>query len=199
MARRAFFSFHYQRDVHRAYVVRNSWVTKPDREVAGFFDSSVFESKQRTSDDALKRFLNDGLVNSSVTCVLIGNQTAWRRWVRYELLRSFSEGKGLFGIYINTISSLSQGADVQGPNPFALLGFEIRDETLYFKEWDGVNSKWIWASDLGSMSLSNVRYRIGNTRDATFDQFFPTYDWTFGNGYNNLGSWVEAAASAAGR
>jgi hypothetical protein len=103
MARRVFFSFHYQRDVQRAQVVRQSWVMQPDRETAGFFDSSVFESKQRTSDDALKSFLNDGLKNCSVDCVLAGNQTAWRRWVRYELLRSFVDGKGIFGISIHSI------------------------------------------------------------------------------------------------
>ena len=66
MVRRVFFSFHYERDVQRAHVVRNSWVTKPDREEAGFFDSSVFEGKKKTSDDALKRFLNEGLRGSSV-------------------------------------------------------------------------------------------------------------------------------------
>ena len=38
MARRVFFSFHYERDHWRANVVRNSWVTK-DRESAGFFDA----------------------------------------------------------------------------------------------------------------------------------------------------------------
>ena len=61
MVRRVFFSFHYERDVQRGHVVRNSWVTKPNWEEAGFFDSSVFEGKKKTSDDALKRFLNEGL------------------------------------------------------------------------------------------------------------------------------------------
>ena len=197
MARRVFFSFHYDRDVHRAHIVRNSWVTQPTREDAGFFDSSVFESKKRTSDDALKRFLNDGLVGSSVTCVLIGNQTAWRRWVRYELLRSFVEGKGLLGIYIHSIGRFNEGADIQGSDPFSLLGFEVRDQTLFFKEWDG--RQWIWSPDLSSMPLREVRYQLGGSTDGTFDQYFPLYDWSAGNGYNNLSSWVEAAAANAGR
>jgi len=33
MARRVFFSFHHERDVWRANVVRHSWVTKPDRKL----------------------------------------------------------------------------------------------------------------------------------------------------------------------
>jgi len=43
MVRRVFFSFHYERDIWRANIVRNSWVTKPDREAAGFVDATVWE------------------------------------------------------------------------------------------------------------------------------------------------------------
>lgn len=79
MARRTFFSFHYKPDVTRAWTVRNSWMTKPDHEDVGFFDNSVFESKERESPDVLKRFLRDGLTNTSVTCVLVGAETTLRR------------------------------------------------------------------------------------------------------------------------
>src|SRR5258707_8492680 len=51
--RKVFFSFHYQPDVHRAFVIRNSWVTKEGRAEAGFFDASVFEAKKRESKDSL--------------------------------------------------------------------------------------------------------------------------------------------------
>ena len=104
MARRVFFSFHYTRDVQRAHVVRNSWVTKPDREEAGFFDNSVFEATKRNGEAALKRFLDEGLKGSSVTAVLYGAETVWRRWVRYEVLRSFLEGKGIFAVAIAELS-----------------------------------------------------------------------------------------------
>ena len=35
MPRRTFFCFHYEKDISRCNVVRNSWVTQ-DREAAGF-------------------------------------------------------------------------------------------------------------------------------------------------------------------
>ena len=50
MARRTFFSFHYDLDVSRAQVVKNSWVAKPNREQAGFFDGSVIENRRRQGD-----------------------------------------------------------------------------------------------------------------------------------------------------
>lgn len=39
MARRAFFSFHYDNDINRSMIVRNSWVTQ-EKEVAGFVDKA---------------------------------------------------------------------------------------------------------------------------------------------------------------
>ena len=197
MARRVFFSFHYQPDVHRAHVVRNSWVAKADRQDAGFFDASVFESKQRTSEEALKRFLAEGLGGSSVTCTLAGTQTAWRRWVRYEVLRSFVDGRGLLNIAIHGIANLQKQIASPGANPLSCLGAEIRNGTLFFKENDG--TKWIWAKDLRSMQLKDVVYNLGGCTNFTFDQLFPSYNWLSDSGYQNLSSWVEAAAKFAGR
>jgi len=49
MARRFFFRFHYERDVWRASQVRNSWLTKPDRETTGFWDAPVLEDVKKSS------------------------------------------------------------------------------------------------------------------------------------------------------
>lgn len=198
MARRVFFSFHYDRDVNRAFVVRNSWLTRADREEAGFFDSSVFESKRRVGENALMRFLNEGLAGCSVTCVLAGYQTAWRRWVRYELLRSFVDGRGILAVRIHNVRDMrTQQADLPGENPLACLGYEIHGSTLRFKEFNG--TQWVWSSDVSSMPLANVSYYLGGVTDTTFSQLFATHDYVVGNGYVRLGSWIESAAAAAGR
>src|SRR4051812_26517032 len=121
MARRTFFSFHYKPDVSRAWIVRNSWMTKQDRDAAGFFDSSVFESKERESTEVLKRFLREGLSNTSVTCVLVGSETALRRWVRYEIFQSFIRGNGLLAVRIHDNSDLNKLPSTAGANPFNCL------------------------------------------------------------------------------
>ncbi len=53
MARRVFFSLHYQDVVidFRANVVRNHWLTKPDRKDAGLFDASVWEKEKKESEE----------------------------------------------------------------------------------------------------------------------------------------------------
>ena len=43
MARRVFFSFHYDRDVRRVVQVRNSWVVRGEREAQPFYDKAEFE------------------------------------------------------------------------------------------------------------------------------------------------------------
>ena len=90
--RRTFFSFHFESDNQRAEVVQQSWLTKEDRQAAGFFDGSAFETKKRTSPEALREVLTEQLKGTSVTCVLVGGETALRPWVRYELVRSCHRG-----------------------------------------------------------------------------------------------------------
>ena len=200
MSRRTFFSFHYTPDVTRAWVVRNSWVTKVaqgERQDAGFFDSSVFEASKRESDDALKRFLREGLNGTTVTCVLVGAETCLRRWVRYEIFRSFIRGNGLLAIRIHGIGSLHSPATASGSNPFDCLAFNLENDSLRFREI--MTTGWQQARDVGTMPLKDVAYNIGALTNHTFSCLFPIYDWEADRGYDNLGSWIEKAAKQAGR
>jgi hypothetical protein len=200
MVRRTFFSFHYKPDVTRAWVVRNSWVTKVaqgEREDAGFFDSSVFEAAQRRSDDSLKRFLREGLNGTSVTCVLVGAETCLRRWVRYEIFRSFMCGNGLLAVRIHTIGSLHSPATAAGTNPFDTVAFTVDGDRVRFKEF--MTTGWQLARDVGSMPLNEVAYNLGQCTNHTFGCIFPIHEWDSGHGYNNIGTWIENAAKQAGR
>jgi len=117
MGRRVFFSFHYERDIWRANQVRNSWITK-DREAAGFWDASLWEEAKKKGDAAIKKMIDDGLVGSSVTVVLIGSETADRKYVKYEIEQSYKRGNGLLGIYIHRLKDKDGYTDSKGRNPF---------------------------------------------------------------------------------
>lgn len=76
MAKRVFFSFHYQDVIDfLANVVRQQWMTKPDREAAGFFAASIWGNAKLSGDAGIKRVGNTGLEGTTVTCVLIGSKT----------------------------------------------------------------------------------------------------------------------------
>lgn len=123
MARRVFFSFHYQRDIVRASQVRNSWVTQ-DRQTAGFWDASAWEEVKRGGDTAIKAWVEDQLNGTSVTVVLIGAETASRRYVIHEIQRSCVLGKGLLGVRIHNLRDFDRQTDVAGSNPFDNLGYD---------------------------------------------------------------------------
>src|SRR2546423_7081254 len=97
-ARRVFFSFHYQNDLWRAQVVKNSWVTAENREGAGFWNASL-ETEAKTKGDAeIKQMIDEALIGCSVTAILIGSGTTPHKYVLYEIQKSYDEGKGLLGV-----------------------------------------------------------------------------------------------------
>lgn len=106
MSRRAFFSFKYK-DVSRAMVVRNSWVTQ-GKEAAGFIDAAYFEEVKRQGDTAIKNWIDNQLKGTSVTVVLVGAKTCSSKWVKYEIEKSKERGNGLLGIDISKIRDLQK-------------------------------------------------------------------------------------------
>ena len=76
MARCVFFSFHYA-DIWRVNVVRNSHVVDGTA-VAGFQDGSLWEEAKKKGEAAIKKMIDESLVGTSVTCVLIGEKTSQR-------------------------------------------------------------------------------------------------------------------------
>lgn len=153
MIRRVFFSFHYERDIWRASIVRNSWVTKPDREVAGFIDAAAWEEVKKKGEDAIKRWIDKELEGTSVTVVLIGKETSERKYVQYEMIKSFKKGNGLFGIYIHKLKDQYGQIDIRGPSPFGRFYIDPATEKLIFLpiyptyDWidnDGYNNLGDW-------------------------------------------------------
>ncbi len=144
MARRVFFSFHYERDIWRANVVRNSWVTQEDREAAEFWDASLWEDAKKKGDDAIIRMIDGGLENTSVTVVLIGAEAA--DWVGYQIEESLKRGNGLLGIYIHNIEDQSGGTDGEGDNPFDRFYFEKEGRRIFLSE---LHPTYDWISDDG--------------------------------------------------
>jgi len=120
MARKVFFSFHYQRDLWRANVVRNSGAVEGIA-AAGFQDASLWEETKRKGDAAIKKLIDDGLNGTSVTVVLIGALTASRRYVSYEIEQSLAQRNGILGIRIESIKDQFGAKDVPGPIPEALV------------------------------------------------------------------------------
>lgn len=188
MARRCFFSFHYQDVIDfRANVVRNHNVTKDDN--GGFFDASIWENSKKQGEAALKTLINIGLNNTSMTVVLIGSQTYSRRWVQYEIMKSLERGNGVVGIHINGIRDKYGLLKAQGPNPFDYLGLQISSEGDYAipTVWNG--QQWVYYQDLGQFKI-NTQPLNNRGKNLQLKTWLRTYDWIGDDGFNNFGGWI---------
>jgi len=191
MASRVYFSFHYTDvETFRANVVRNHGLTKETGK-AGFFDASIWEDAELHGDYAVKRLINSSLENTSVTCVLIGTDTWKRRWVRYEILKSYDRGNLMLGIHINNVPDKNRQTFAQGRNPFDFLGFTVSTDgnKLTFQEHNGTD--WGIYQDLSPKIVNWGSQYWG--KGYKFSAWVPCFDWTGGDGYNNFSTWVDGA------
>lgn len=121
MARRVFFSFHYQRDIWRVNQIRNL-----DQIVgtaaAGFADASLWEESKKKGDAVIQKMIDDALYNTSVTVVCIGNQTAGRKFINYEISQSIVRGNAIMGLQIHHLMNSKGETDTVGATPAKLTG-----------------------------------------------------------------------------
>src|SRR3989442_1153994 len=116
MARRVFFSFHHENDSWRVGQVRNGWLAQKG-ESNKFMDAAAWEEVKRKGEAAVKAGVDRGLKGTGVTVVLIGQETATRPFVRYEIGESFRRKNGLLGIYIHRIRNSDKKTSRKGRNP----------------------------------------------------------------------------------
>lgn len=114
MARRCFFSFHYKPDCQRASQIRQIGSIEGNRPAT----DNDWESITRGGDTAIKNWIAGQIYGKSCTVVLIGSATANRKWINYEIVKSWDDGMGAVGIYIHGLKNLAGETAIQGPNPF---------------------------------------------------------------------------------
>lgn len=171
MPRRVFFSFHHQEDSWRVGQVRNSWVANKGS-TNSFLDSAAWEAVRRKGKDAVTAWIDREMLGTGVTVVLIGQHTATRPYVQYEIRQSIKKRKGLLGIYIHCIKVPNRKISRKGHNP--LEDFTVTRDDPWFG-WFGVRSK---------QRLSDI---------------FQSFDWEEDDGRTNMPEWIEEAARRAKR
>lgn len=131
MARSVFYSFHYQKDISRVMTVRNRWVTYGNQSISGVIDHAEFEQVQRQGDAAIKKWIDQQLKGTTVTIVLIGEETLKRPYVQYEICKSLEKGNAVIGVYIHRIKNLS-GYTSTACDRHTAIGSYDNGELAYF-------------------------------------------------------------------
>jgi hypothetical protein len=114
MARRVFYSFHYKPDNSRASQVRNMGVVDGNKPAT----DNDWETITGKGDKAIQKWIDDQLEGKSCAVVLIGEKTAQRKWINYEIKEAWNNKKGLLGIYIHRLKNLDGDQSSKGDNPF---------------------------------------------------------------------------------
>lgn len=119
MARKAFYSFHYKPDASRAGQVRNIGVVEGNTPVS----DNDWETVTKKGDAAIKKWIADQMYGRSCTVVLVGSNTAGRKWINHEIIKSWDDGMGVVGIHIHGLKNLDGKLATKGSNPFASIGY----------------------------------------------------------------------------
>ena len=119
MARKVFYSFHFDGDCQRAAQVRNMGAVEGNTPIK----DNDWEAIKKGGDTAIKKWIADQLSGRSCTVVLVGSGTANRKWINYEISETWNEAKGVVGIRIHGLKDLNGYTSSRGSNPFDHVKF----------------------------------------------------------------------------
>jgi len=137
MAPKVFFSFNYDKDNARVSQIRNIGAVEGQTIV----NDNEWEKVWKGGDQAVYNWIDTQLKDRTCTVVLIGAETAGRKFINYEIEQSFKAGKGVFGVHIHNLKDLNQNTVSKGKNPFddlKYLGIDDKNHPMseYLKVYD---------------------------------------------------------------
>jgi len=122
--RQVFYSFHFDNDVMRVQQIRNMGVLEGNTPIA----ANAWEEVKKKGPTAVEKWIDENMSYRSCVIVLVGEETASRPWVKYEIQKAWKDGKGLFGIYIHNLNCPNNGTCKKGTNPFDQFTFKVGDQ-----------------------------------------------------------------------
>lgn len=145
MPRRVFFSFHFGNDYWRTQQVRQIGAL----EGQPIATPNAWEEVKRRGDAAIQKWIDENMYGKSCLVVLTGAQTASRPWVRYEIAKAWSDGKGVLGVRIHRLLDRDGRISAAGANPFeriSLRGYPSLASVAPLKDPLGLDSKEVYGS-----------------------------------------------------
>lgn len=116
MARKCFYSFHYEPDNWRAAMVRQIGAIEGNQPAKDNDWESLSHGLNR--DARIERWIDEQMKGRSCTIVLVGSGTANRKWINHEIIKSWNAGLGVVGIRVHGLKDRFSQTSAMGMNPF---------------------------------------------------------------------------------
>lgn len=118
MKRQCFYSFQYKPDNWRVSTVRNIGTIEGNKPAT----DNDWETVTKGGDAAIKKWISAQMKGRSCTIVLVGSNTADRKWINHEIVQSWDKGMGVVGIHIHGLKNKDEKVSTKGNNPFSYIG-----------------------------------------------------------------------------
>lgn len=160
MARRVFYSFHYVPDSWRAGQVRNIGTVEGNSAVS----DNDWETVTKGGDAAIETWIAEQMKGRSCTVVLVGTNTANRKWIDHEICKTWEDKKGIVGIHVHGLKDANSAVSSKGSNPFSHLTLGDKKLSSIVKCYDppgsSSNDRYAWISNnLEAMVEEAVKIR----------------------------------------
>lgn len=128
MARQVFYSFHYKPDSWRVSKIRNIGAIEGNKPASDNDWEKITSGADK--DTKIKKWIADQMKGRTCTVVLIGANTSGRKWITYEISKSWNEGMGVVGIHIHNITDSNDKQSSKGGNPLYYVTFKESGKRL---------------------------------------------------------------------
>lgn len=112
--RRVFLSYHYETDFLRADKIRR--MNKQNNKL--LFSEDYWENIDNQTDEGIQNWIDNELEQSDCLVVLIGEETAKKKWINYSIKQAYELDKGIAGIFVHRLLDQEGDPSERGEDPF---------------------------------------------------------------------------------
>jgi hypothetical protein len=119
MTKQCFYSFHFKPDNWRAGTVRSIGVIEGNQPASDNEWESIVSGADK--DQKIQNWISSQMKGRACAIVLVGTNTANRKWINYEIVKAWNDGIGVVGINIHGLRDCDELTCAQGANPFDFI------------------------------------------------------------------------------
>lgn len=132
MARKCFYSFHYQPDNWRVSKIRNIGIVEGNKPAS----DNDWETVVGGGDKKIEEWISNQMKGRTCTVILAGTNTASRKWINHEIIESWKKGMGVLVIHIYNITDSNENQSSKGKNPLYYITLDGKKLSTIAKSYD---------------------------------------------------------------